>query len=188
MEQRVQGSASVPLHRGSLTSALESDLKLNPLPGISPPRERVDGEGEPLPRLEEGPERAWAPQEAPEPSLGVRGEAGWERPSSRGASRAPPPQAQGSGLDSSLRPSQPTGQGQRACRDLEPKLSRVRTPGTLAQAPGRAPASPELWGSRPRLRPCFPERGAKVEITEPRQRAVGGGLGPARGTRPLSIC
>lgn len=113
-----------------------------PSPWDLSPKGEADGEGEPLPRLEEGPERAWAPQEAPEPSLGVRGEAGWERPSSRGASRAPPPQAQGSGLDSSLRPSQPTGQGQGACRDLEPKLSRVRTPGTLVQAePQQAPSS-----------------------------------------------
>ena len=156
---------SVRLHRGSLTSALESDLKLNPLPGISPPRGRADGEGEPLPRLEEGPERAWAPQEAPEPNLGVRGEAGWERPSSRGASRVPPPQAQGSGLDSSLLPSQPTGQGQRACRDLEPKLRRVRTLGTLSQAePRQAPNSGgaiHTWGR------ASQERGLKWKSRSP---------------------
>ena len=71
----------------------------------------------------------------------------------------------------------------------------VQGPGTETQKsthprdplPGRAPASPELWGSHPHLGPCFPGKGAKVEITEPRQRAVGGGLGPARGTRSLSI-
>ena len=191
----MQGSESGPLHRGRLTSAQGSDLKLNPLPGISPPRKRADREGEPLPRLEKGPERAWAPQEAPEPSLGVRGEAGWERPRGRGASRVPPPQAQGSGLDSSLRFLPPSLPADRAGPVSERAGTWNRNSEEYAPRdphPGGASASSELRRSHPHPGPVFPERGAEVEITEPwqlaagsGQQAAGEGLGPARGPHSL---
>ena len=59
-----------------MTSALGSNLRLNPLPqGKVQAEEGALGVG-PRPRLEVGPERAWASPEAPELDLGVRGEQG----------------------------------------------------------------------------------------------------------------
>lgn len=114
------------------------------------------GEGHPrngsLTRPEEGP--AFRPHHRPHAGPGRREGSGGcrERPRAQALATAPPQPAQE--RSAPLPGWQLTGQGRRACRDLEPKLSRVLTRGTLASG-GRqvepTPASNSPEPARPAL-------------------------------------
>lgn len=103
--------------------------------------------------------------------------AGFLHPKPRGAVSIPP----------SLPPSRQGRASERACRDLEPKLRRVRTPGTLTQAePQQAPNSGgAIHGPRARVPRKEGQSGNHGALAAGSGQREGEGLGPARGPHSL---
>ena len=170
---------SVPLHQGKHDFSAAIEPEAQPSPPTSSSREKcrnqvpgaeggAPGAGPRL-RLQAGPEFS-APLEAPELKPG------WERPREHRRRPGSSTPAQGSGLDPSL-PLSRQGRAQRACRNLEPKLSEEYSP--------RDPHPGGTALSLPRPRAALPRRGAKEQTPEQRQREH---CGISRQTCLLGTC